>query len=105
MRIQKLENLGNAINFIKSQGVKLVNVGPDGKACFLKDSRARTHECELVVLIIFAYTIHADIEEGNIKIILGLLWSVILRFQISTGEKDGATHLLPLGFVGVSFSY
>lgn len=58
MRIQKLENLTAVIAFVKAQGIKLVNVGPD------------------------------DIEEGNIKIILGLLWSTILRFQISC-DDDG----------------
>lgn len=55
---QKLENLNIALNFIKSQGIKLVNVGSD------------------------------DIHDGNIRIILGLLWTLILRYEIKRGSLN-----------------
>lgn len=55
---QKLENLNIAIDFIKSEGIKLVNVGSD------------------------------DINSGNMRIILGLVWTLILRYEIKSGEGD-----------------
>eukprot|EP00301_Raphidiophrys_heterophryoidea_P022068 c6314_g1_i1.p1 GENE.c6314_g1_i1~~c6314_g1_i1.p1 ORF type:complete len:480 (-),score=133.17 c6314_g1_i1:320-1705(-) len=61
---QKLENLAIALKFIQSKGVKLVNVGPD------------------------------DIHSGNMRIILGLLWTLILRYEIRhgrDGDDSGAT--------------
>ena len=60
MKIQKLENLNMVLSFVESQKVKLVNVGAE------------------------------DIEEGRLKIILGLLWSTILRFSISGGDADSS---------------
>ena len=60
MRIQKLENINAVLTFVESQKVKLVNVGAE------------------------------DIEGGNLKIILGLLWSTILRFSISGGDSESS---------------
>lgn len=56
---QKLENLNIALAFIKSEGIKLVNVGSD------------------------------DINSGNIRIILGLIWTLILRYEIKHGGEQG----------------
>jgi len=52
MRIHCLENVNNALTFLKSQKVHLENVG--------------TH----------------DIVDGNHRLVLGLIWTIILRFQI-----------------------
>eukprot|EP01126_Amoeba_proteus_P002729 TRINITY_DN10875_c0_g1_i5.p1 TRINITY_DN10875_c0_g1~~TRINITY_DN10875_c0_g1_i5.p1 ORF type:complete len:627 (-),score=128.39 TRINITY_DN10875_c0_g1_i5:614-2494(-) len=49
---QKLENIDGCLKYIKSKGVKLVAIGPE------------------------------DIHTGNLKLILGLIWTLILRFQI-----------------------
>ncbi|GAB6018892.1 hypothetical protein CHUAL_000550 [Chamberlinius hualienensis] len=49
---QYLENVQTALNAISADGVKLVNIG------------------------------NIDIVEGNLKLILGLIWSLILRYQI-----------------------
>jgi glutaredoxin len=57
---QKLENNSIAINFMKSEGLKLVNIGPE------------------------------DITDGKIKLILGLLWTLILRYQIQKGDDINA---------------
>jgi len=53
---QKLENVGKALKFIRDQGIKLVAIGPE------------------------------DIVEKRIKLILGLIWTIILRYQINKVE-------------------
>jgi len=59
---QKYENTAIAIHFLtKEEGIKLVNIGG------------------------------ADITDGNLKIILGLIWTLILHYQISkAGDVGGA---------------
>lgn len=65
---QKLENLNICIDFIKSEGLKLVNIGSE------------------------------DINGGNLRIILGLIWTLILRYEIQCGgaggDNTGANSLL-----------
>lgn len=66
INIQKLENLQLCLDYItKVEGIKLVNVGAE------------------------------DLNSGNIRIILGLIWTLILRFEIKAGgNDDGANDLL-----------
>jgi len=66
INIQKLENLQLCLDYItKVENIKLVNVGAE------------------------------DINSGNIRIILGLIWTLILRFEIKAGgNDDGANDLL-----------
>lgn len=52
-RIQKMENVERALSFIKKKKVKLINIGP------------------------------SDIVDGNHKLILGLVWSLIARLAIA----------------------
>jgi filamin len=52
MRIQKVENNNKAVNFIASEGLKLVGIGAE------------------------------DIVDHKLKLILGLIWTLILRYQI-----------------------
>lgn len=58
--VAKIENLSIVLNFIKQQGIHLVNIGAE------------------------------DIHGGNPNIILGLIWTLILRYQISLGDDDGS---------------
>lgn len=61
MIVHKLENLNKALTFIQSEGIKIVNIGAN------------------------------DIIDGNLKIILGLIWTLILRYQINKGgDSKGA---------------
>jgi filamin len=53
---QKLENVGLALKFVRDQGIKLVAIGPE------------------------------DVVEKRIKLILGLIWTIILRYQINKVE-------------------
>ncbi|KAJ2914700.1 hypothetical protein MD484_g5691, partial [Candolleomyces efflorescens] len=59
MRVQKAENVTKALEFITSRGVKLTNIGPE------------------------------DIIDGNLKLILGMIWTLILRFTIADISEEG----------------
>lgn len=56
---QKMENINKGLKFIKDEGVVIVNIGAD------------------------------DISRGNLSIILGLIWTLILRYQINKCEFSG----------------
>ena len=53
MRVQKAENVLKALDYIKLRGIQLFNIGAE------------------------------DIVDGNLKLILGLLWTLITKFTIS----------------------
>jgi len=59
MRIHKVENVGKALKFIANHGVKLANIGPE------------------------------EIVDGNLKMTLGLIWTIILRFAIAGLSEEG----------------
>ncbi|KAI1124791.1 calponin homology domain-containing protein [Nemania abortiva] len=61
LRVQRFENVGIALNFVKSRGIAMINIGAE------------------------------DIVDGNRKIILGLIWTLILRFTISDINAEGMT--------------
>jgi len=56
--IQKTENIDIALNFLRAEGIKLVNIGP------------------------------GDIASGNLKLTLGLIWTIIYHYQICKGGDD-----------------
>jgi hypothetical protein len=60
IQMQKLENLTFALDFLSQQGIKLVSI----------DS--------------------SSIASGNLKLILGLIWTIILRYQIQVSEGASA---------------
>ncbi|TXT04338.1 hypothetical protein VHUM_04105 [Vanrija humicola] len=59
LRVQKAENASKALQFIRDRGVKLTNIGPE------------------------------DIVDGNLKLILGMIWTLILRFTIAGITEEG----------------
>jgi hypothetical protein len=61
LRIQQVENVNKALEFIKYRGINLTNIGAE------------------------------DIADGNTKLILGLIWTLILRFTISEISQEGLT--------------
>jgi filamin len=64
-RYHFLENNGIAVRFIKDEGLQLVGIGPE------------------------------DIVDGKLKLILGLIWTLILRYQINViGEGSPKWELL-----------
>ncbi|PPQ75187.1 hypothetical protein CVT24_010127 [Panaeolus cyanescens] len=58
IRVQKAENVNKALEFITSRGVKLTNIGPE------------------------------DIIDGNLKLILGMIWTLILSEE-GLSAKEG----------------
>ncbi|RKP09304.1 calponin homology domain-containing protein [Thamnocephalis sphaerospora] len=61
LRIQQVENVNKALEFIKFRGINLTNIGAE------------------------------DITDGNTKLILGLIWTIILRFTIAEISQEGLT--------------
>jgi len=61
LRVQKAENVNSALDYIKNQGFPLTNIGAE------------------------------DIIDGNLKIILGLIWTLILRFTIADINEEGVS--------------
>eukprot|EP00835_Amoeboradix_gromovi_P001569 NODE_74_length_23402_cov_1.166974.p2 type:complete len:556 gc:universal NODE_74_length_23402_cov_1.166974:6025-4358(-) len=59
MRIQKVENLNLALAYIKSRNVPITNIGAE------------------------------DIMDGNEKLVMGLIWTIILRFSIADISEEG----------------
>lgn len=69
MRIHCLENVDKALQFLKEQRVHLENMG--------------SH----------------DIVDGNHRLVLGLIWTIILRFQVGSRGAEGVEGA-PLGQTG-----
>jgi hypothetical protein len=61
MRIQKIENLNTALKFISDHDVKLASIGSE------------------------------EIADGNAKLTLGMIWTIILRFAISGLSEEGVS--------------
>lgn len=61
MRVQRFENVNKALDFVKARGIQMTNIGAE------------------------------DVVDGNKKIILGLIWTLILRFTISDINEEGLT--------------
>ena len=76
MRVQKAENVNKALEFITSRGVKLTNIGPEG-ASVLPATRP------IPCCPTDAHPHPPDIIDGNLKLILGMIWTLVLRFTIA----------------------
>ncbi|MCJ1428515.1 hypothetical protein MMC29_006425 [Sticta canariensis] len=61
LRVQRFENVNVALDFIKGRRIQMTNIGAE------------------------------DVVDGNRKIILGLIWTLILRFTISDINEEGMT--------------
>ncbi|KAK3180559.1 alpha-actinin [Lecanicillium sp. MT-2017a] len=59
LRVQKFENANLALDFIRCRGIQMTNIGAE------------------------------DIVDGNRKIVLGLIWTLILRFTINDINEEG----------------
>lgn len=62
MRVHKINNVNKALDFIASKGVKLVSIGAE------------------------------EIVDGNAKMTLGMIWTIILRFAIQDISVEGKSQ-------------
>ena len=62
LRINKIENVGKCLTFLQQKKVNLENIGAE------------------------------DIVDCNPRLTLGLVWTIILRFQIEAIEMEGETR-------------
>jgi hypothetical protein len=58
LKVQKVQNINTCLNYIKSKNIKLVGIGAE------------------------------DVHDGKTSLILGLIWTLILRFQIENFEEE-----------------
>uniref|UniRef100_A0AAR2L9Z6 Actinin alpha 3b n=1 Tax=Pygocentrus nattereri TaxID=42514 RepID=A0AAR2L9Z6_PYGNA len=65
MRFHKIANVNKALDFICSKGVKLVSIGAE------------------------------EIVDGNVKMTLGMIWTIILRFAIQDISVEAEWHIVP----------
>ncbi|KAJ2548317.1 alpha-actinin, partial [Coemansia sp. RSA 1933] len=63
MRIQKIENVNLSLDFIRSRKINLTNIGAE------------------------------DIVDANHKLILGMIWTIILRFTIEDINEEGLSAM------------
>ncbi|KAI9891304.1 MAG: hypothetical protein M1814_002817 [Vezdaea aestivalis] len=61
LRVQRFENVNKTLDFIKARGIQTTNIGAE------------------------------DIVDGNKKLVLGLIWTLILRFTINDINEEGRT--------------
>jgi hypothetical protein len=61
LRVQRFENANIALDYITSKGIQMANIGAE------------------------------DIVDGNQKLLLGLVWTLILRFTIAEINEEGMT--------------
>ena len=59
--MQRFENVNKSLDFVRARGIQMTNIGAE------------------------------DVVDGNKKIILGLIWTLILRFTISDINEEGMT--------------
>lgn len=71
LRIQKIENVNKALAFIKGK-VQLTNIGAEGN-----DAMVDAHET------IHRFLCIQDLVDANDKLVLGMIWTIILRFTIA----------------------
>jgi len=73
-----LENCSAAIRFVQSEGLKLVGIGPEGM-------QLQILFYALLAKYLFFFWIK-DLVDPKLKLILGLIWTIILRYQIQKGR-------------------
>jgi len=77
LRIQKAENVNKALEYITGRGIKLTNIGSEGVLTQHTSFRP-WYKCSTL-----------DIIDGNLKLILGMIWTLILRFTIADISEEG----------------
>ncbi|KAB1277765.1 Alpha-actinin-1 [Camelus dromedarius] len=89
MRVHKISNVNKALDFIASKGVKLVSIGAE------EIKRSENSISKTLRGWKFLGKKERKIVDGNVKMTLGMIWTIILRFAIQdisveeTSAKEG----------------
>jgi filamin len=79
MRIQKIQNVDLCMKFLKAEGVKLVAI------------QAESEWFEDVLCFVFtSRSCNTDIVDGDLTLILGMIWTIIQQYQIADISEEGA---------------
>lgn len=78
MRVHKIANVNKGLQFIADHGVKLIGIGAEGKIW-----------CVLLWPVDHNVCLAVEIVDGNLKLTLGMIWTVILRFAIQDISVEG----------------
>ncbi|KAL0610138.1 Alpha-actinin-4 [Plecturocebus cupreus] len=114
MRVHKINNVNKALDFIASKGVKLVSIGAEE----LHKPSVTSCTCtrwvgELWPRLALQDRPSGEIVDGNAKMTLGMIWTIILRFAIQDISVEGflvcedsqAVHGEQKGLIGLSTAY
>ena len=88
-RPYKIDNVNFALSFITDNlGVKLFGCSAEGMALSLSLSLSLSLCCLCLSRVTYFLSLtpklrHADLVDGNLKIILGMLWRLIQHFQLT----------------------
>lgn len=83
MRFHKIANVNKALDFITSKGVKLVSIGAEGNRS-LSECVNRRQPADYNRSFYLS-----EIVDGNVKMTLGMIWTIILRFAIQDISVEG----------------
>lgn len=75
MRIQMIQNVSTALQLIAECGVKLISISAEGK------------------FLVISVLMGLDIVDGNLKLILGMIWTIIQKFQIEDISEEGMSEI------------
>lgn len=99
MRFHKIANVNKALDFICSKGVKLVSIGAEGETP--PSVPTVNHLFDTGVIIVKLLTVcdvflcaATEIVDGNVKMTLGMIWTIILRFAIQDISVEGVVMFL-----------
>ena len=85
LRVHKIANVNKALDFVYGKGVKLVSIGAEGKfwgCCSDKNGLICPDHFSIFL---------TEIVDGNLKMTLGMIWTIILRFAIQDIAVEGKT--------------
>ena len=84
-----MQNINHCFKFIQEKGVKLVSIGAEGTTAssslfssFFTLSFFSHSFFSFLSFFFFFFCACAEIVDNNLKMILGMVWTLILRFEI-----------------------
>lgn len=91
MRVHKIANVNKALEFIESKGVRLVSIGAEGRYrhAYNQSLTYPMYLAPALVCLLSCFPRVSEIVDGNLKMTLGMIWTIILRFAIQDISVEG----------------